>query len=116
MKSEFKTITRNLSISLAVIGGVAFAPQALADEGYSLAFEPAQIRSDADMQRLHAKILDVAKVQCPTSKGVRSIRLTKSCRSEVAADLVLKVAQPEFSAFVERQSHPSAPTQVAANN
>lgn len=116
MKSDIKTITRKLSISLTLIGGAAFAPQALADEGYALAFNPAQIRSEADMQRLHARIVDVAKVQCPTSKGVRSIRLTKSCRNDVAADLVRKVGQPEFGAFVERQSQPIAPTQVAANN
>ena len=116
MKSEVKTITRNLSISLALIGGAALAPQALADDGYALAFEPAQIRSVEDMQRLHARIQDLAKAQCPTSKGVQAMREAKNCRAEITADLVNKVNLPAFSAYVEDQSRETVFEQVASNN
>jgi len=116
MKSEFKAITRNLSISLALVGGVALAPQVLANEGYSLSYKPAQVRSAADMQRLYARVLKVAENQCPTSRGVQTIRPTKACREEVAADLVHKIAVPGFSAFVEERSRGTISRQLAAND
>ena len=58
------TFSRNLSLSLALLGGAAMAPQVLADDGYALAFEPSAARSSVQMETLHANILEVAKDYC----------------------------------------------------
>lgn len=111
-----KTLSRNLSLSLALLGGAALVPQALADDGYALAFEPSEVRNTAQMESLHETILSVAKDYCPTYQEARSFRVINACVSEVASDLVSKVAQPEFTAYVERQSSAASTGLIAANN
>lgn len=109
-----KIFTRNLSMSLALLGGAALAPHALAERDYALAFKPAEISTKAGMQQLHNEIREVAKDACPSSRGVRSIRLVKTCIQEVTADLVSKVGVPAFSEFVENNSERRAPALIAS--
>ena len=110
------TFSRNLSLSLALLGGAAMAPQVLADDGYALAFEPSAARSSVQMETLHANILEVAKDYCPTYQEARSFRVVNACVREVAGDLVSKVGQPEFTAYVERLSGAANARLIAANN
>ena len=73
-----KTFSRNLSLSLALLGGSAIAPQVLADDGYALAFEPSEVHSTLQMETLHESILEVAKDYCPTYQESRSFRVVKA--------------------------------------
>lgn len=110
-----KNFTRNLSISLALIGGAAAAPLALAEESYTLSFEPAEVRSAEGMQRLHAQIRQVAKDYCPDYQ-VGNFREVNSCVKDVSADLVSKVAIPEFSEFVQNKSRRTGRALIASTN
>ena len=109
-----KTITRNLSISLALIGGAALATPALADGEYTLAFEPALLSSAEGMQQLHSEIRTVAEDYCPTYQDVRSFQEVSRCRADVVADLVVKIDRPAFSEFVASKSRRSTPELLAA--
>jgi len=89
------------AVATTAIAGVGAAH---ADEPYSVSYTPEQVTTEAGMQVLHTKIRQAAKEACPTWSEARSLLRVSLCQAEVTDDLVAKVNQPAFTAFVESRA------------
>ena len=103
----------NTATAFALLAGLAAAPATLAGEGYAVAYTEAQISSTDGMRALHQQIRNTAEEYCPKYSDVRSFPRINACVADVVDDLVAKVNQPAFTAYVEEQSRRARPALLA---
>ena len=88
-------------LALAVLSVACFAAgSAIADENqYAISYSNQELSNHEGVAAVHQRIMRTAKQHCPSYSQVRDLRRVRSCVSEVADDLVTKIAHPQLSSY-----------------
>ena len=89
--------------SVLALWPVAKAEEATSSSEYVLTYSYAELTSDSGRDLVLRRIVRAAKSYCPSYSKVRSLDAVRTCIEGVVEDLVAKVGDQEFIAFVEGQ-------------
>jgi UrcA family protein len=98
------TLTNSKTSLCVAIAALSFlSSAALAADGYVLTYSEPELNTVPGMQNVHQRIVRVAKNYCPSYSQIKSHTAVKTCVDGVVQDLVGKIENGNFQAFVNQR-------------
>ena len=94
---------KNTRMVICLCLALAISGTAGAESEYVLSYSYAELKSDSGRKLVLNRIVHAAKRYCPDYATVRSIDAVQTCVDGVIADLVAKVQDQGFTAYVQGQ-------------
>ena len=93
----------NILLSISVVSTTLFTSHwaKAEDTQYVLNYSYAELKTEAGRKAVLKRIVRTARQYCPSYSQVRSLKVVQECVDGVVADLVDKVEDRSFIAFVE---------------